>query len=273
MNYSKPKVSVIIPTHNRHDLLMKAVDSALAQTVPVEVIVVDDASTQEAYKRTPPRGVTWIRRRRSTILELGFPCPGLVRNVGAKVAGGQHLAFLDDDDEWFPNKIERQLEEIEKNACGMCSTDAFAGEAPFSSDQSYQRYHLGMYAKFVESFFQKRDPNWNGMLPTTFDRELICAHNFIITSSVLCDASLFWKVGGFMSVPIGQEDGGLWRRMLEHTSCKYIDEPLVFYSIRPAKRAQYDGEVSRAARLPVRAVRKFARLLGYFKAGKESRPG
>jgi glycosyltransferase involved in cell wall biosynthesis len=102
-----PLVSVIIPTHNRRQLLAEAVNSCLAQTFSdLEVIVVDDGSTdgtgelvRERYARDPRVRYIWQRNS-----ERAF-----ARNCGILAAKGDFVAFLDSDDVWLPNKLEKQM--------------------------------------------------------------------------------------------------------------------------------------------------------------------
>ncbi|MEM6352772.1 MAG: glycosyltransferase family 2 protein [Cyanobacteria bacterium P01_D01_bin.14] len=106
-----PNVSVIIPTRNRPNLVVRAVHSALRQTLTeIEVIVVIDGvdpTTQSALAE--------IQDDRLAILELtenqGAPN---ARNQGVLKAQSPWIAFLDDDDEWFPEKLEKQLEIAQK---------------------------------------------------------------------------------------------------------------------------------------------------------------
>ena len=101
-----PKVSVIIPTYNRADILPRAVSSALSQTYDdCEIIIVDDCSTdhtRETVSAWSEERIRYIRhaenRRQSGAL-----------NTGIDNARGQYVAFLDDDDEWVPTKLERQF--------------------------------------------------------------------------------------------------------------------------------------------------------------------
>jgi glycosyltransferase involved in cell wall biosynthesis len=99
-------VSVIIPHHNRSDRIERAIDSVRGQTVcPLELIIVDDASRPEHYQK--------LSRFSSAaqIVALKAPVgPAGARNAGIEAARGEALAFLDDDDEWTPDKLERQLE-------------------------------------------------------------------------------------------------------------------------------------------------------------------
>ncbi len=113
------KISVVIPTYNRPELLKKAVDSVLAQTFSdFEVIVVDDGLEQRAERIisgvNDPR-VTYIQHEKSR-------GGGAARNTGIKNASGDFVAFLDDDDEWIREKLEIQMRQFENtpNDVGFC---------------------------------------------------------------------------------------------------------------------------------------------------------
>ena len=101
-----PLLSVVIPTWNRAQLVCDAVNSALAQRVgEVEVIVVDDASTDATVARLEAEFGTRIRLLR---LEHRRGAGG-ARNAGARLARGEFVAFLDSDDVWLPGKLEAEL--------------------------------------------------------------------------------------------------------------------------------------------------------------------
>ena len=107
----KPLVSAIIVTHNRLPLLEKAADSVLKQTWQnLELIVVDDGSTDGTRERmeqlSARLGFTYIRNTDG----LGG---NHVRNIGILQASGKYIALLDDDDEWLPEKTEKQVRLLE----------------------------------------------------------------------------------------------------------------------------------------------------------------
>ncbi|HEX7044865.1 MAG TPA: glycosyltransferase [Burkholderiales bacterium] len=106
MSRETPLVSVVVPTFNRPGLVGRAIASALAQTVSdIEVIVVDDAPSEEtraAVGRIGDRRVRYLAHERNR-------GPSASRNTGIAAARGRLIAFLDDDDEWLPAKIEKQL--------------------------------------------------------------------------------------------------------------------------------------------------------------------
>ena len=101
-----PTVSVIIPTTRRPDLVGRAVRSVLAQTMAdLEVIVVVDGPNPETIAT-----LSGIEDKRLRVLQNAHPAgAGAARNLGAAQGQGAWLAFLDDDDEWLPEKLERQL--------------------------------------------------------------------------------------------------------------------------------------------------------------------
>ena len=100
-------VSVVIPTHNYGQFLSRAIDSALAQTYPfIEVIVVDDGSTDDTRERLEPY------RDRIRYIYQDNRGVSTARNVGIRNAKGEWIAPLDADDIWHPNKTRLQLDVV-----------------------------------------------------------------------------------------------------------------------------------------------------------------
>ncbi|PDY48206.1 glycosyltransferase family 2 protein [Bacillus pseudomycoides] len=108
-NVEKPLVSVIIPTFNREGIIERAINSVLKQTYShFELIIVDDASadhTPEIISKYSDERLRYIRLEENT--KGTKP-----RNVGIKESKGEFIAFLDSDDEWLPNKLEKQINYI-----------------------------------------------------------------------------------------------------------------------------------------------------------------
>jgi glycosyltransferase involved in cell wall biosynthesis len=101
-------ISVIIPTYNRGDLLVQAIQSVASQTVrPAEIVVVDDGSTDRTATVLSELADQHDNLKVVTIPHS--PLVGLVRNAGVAASNGSILAFLDSDDLWQPNRLERQL--------------------------------------------------------------------------------------------------------------------------------------------------------------------
>ncbi|HFI0085410.1 TPA: glycosyltransferase family 2 protein [Streptococcus suis] len=103
-------VSVIIPTYKRNDTLKRAIESALRQTYKnIEIIVVDDNANFPDIREKNRELVAHYSNIRFFENETNLG-GGLTRNVGISKALGDYLAFLDDDDEFLPEKIEKQYE-------------------------------------------------------------------------------------------------------------------------------------------------------------------
>lgn len=115
MKQKPPKVSVIIPTYNRADLLPRTIESVLNQTFKnFELIIVDDGSTdntEEVVKEFQERDerVRYIWQENSG----GAAKP---KNNGIKNSRGDYIAILDSDDEWLPDKLVKQLELFESSS-------------------------------------------------------------------------------------------------------------------------------------------------------------
>ena len=116
----KPLVTAVITTHNRCDLVGRAIESVLCQTYDnLECIVVDDASDESSQKvcKTYPIKYIYIPKDESK-------GGNHARNVGIMHAVGEYVAFLDDDDYWLPNKIERQVALIQEKKCDLVYANA-----------------------------------------------------------------------------------------------------------------------------------------------------
>lgn len=115
----KPLVSVVIPAYNCAATIEKAVDSVLAQEVPVEVLVINDRSPEDltavmAKYADEPR-VVYIENEEN----LGA---AQTRNKGVAMANGEYTAFLDSDDYWTDGKLKAQLAALEKVGAVICCT-------------------------------------------------------------------------------------------------------------------------------------------------------
>lgn len=106
-------VSVVITTYNRVSLLHRAVQSVLNQTYnPIELIIVDDASSDETSEYCKTLSAIYIY-----IPPKEKKGGNYARNRGIKASNGEYIAFLDDDDYWLPSKIEKQVNLIENKQC------------------------------------------------------------------------------------------------------------------------------------------------------------
>ena len=123
-----PNVSVVIPTFNRVDFIEKCVSSVINQTSnPREIIVIDDGSSDGTWEVLRQMGFNRSFRN-NTKLKYIYKSHGGVssaRNVGIRISNHEYVAFLDSDDSWKKNKLERQLKSLELNcfSCRISHTD------------------------------------------------------------------------------------------------------------------------------------------------------
>ena len=119
MDNIKPLVSVIIPTYGRPNLLLRAINSVLNQSYSnIEIIVVDDNNPGSLERdQTQKLLEKYIQENKIMYIKMDKNVGGaLARNKGVEVCSGALICFLDDDDEYLPNKIELQVNKfIESN--------------------------------------------------------------------------------------------------------------------------------------------------------------
>ncbi len=109
---SSDLVSVIIPTHKRSDFIVRAINSVLNQTYKtLEIIVVDDNNEDDNYRKKTKKILKKFIEKQEIIYLEHKVNKGIsaARNTGIKKARGKYIAFLDDDDEFLPNKTIEQL--------------------------------------------------------------------------------------------------------------------------------------------------------------------
>ena len=116
---NQPIVSVIIPAYNCAESISKAIDSALIQDVPLEVIVLNDCSKDNLddvmQKYQDYDNVRYIKNEKN----LGA---AKTRNKGVGLAKGEYVAFLDGDDYWAEHKLDKQLKLMKETKTVLCST-------------------------------------------------------------------------------------------------------------------------------------------------------
>ncbi len=197
-----PEVSVIIPTYNRGNLIARAIQSVLKQTHQnFEIIVIDDASadnTKEVIQSFNDSRIKYIKHQ----VNKGGSA---ARNTGIKIAQGKYIAFLDSDDEWLPEKLEKQVKKIK--------------ESNEKVGVIYTRYWILQNNKK----FLSKEPQKRGDI---FEDELF--EDWITpTSCVLVKKECFERVGGFdENLPVRQ-DYDMWLRISKYFYFDFIKEPLV----------------------------------------------
>jgi glycosyltransferase involved in cell wall biosynthesis len=202
-NASSPLVSVIIPAYNCERDLEQTVQSARSQSgCRVEIIIVDDSSTDSTAEV--------IRSFGDTVKTLRVPNggPGIARNVGAALATGEWLAFLDADDLWEPDKLQKQLllAEQEKTAVVYSNTRNFGATSDVDE------------IRFAED-----------QLPSGEVFESLLDDNFVTFSSVVIRRDAFFDVGGFNPRRHAGEDWDLLLRLAEKHRFSVVKEPVTKY--------------------------------------------
>ena len=196
-------VSVIVPTYNRPELLMRCIQSILFQTYPYfEIIIVDDASLgdySEVTKECANRGLTYIRLDH-------HKGPARARNCGIQLAQGQLIAFNDDDDVWDREKLKKQVELIEQAA----------DNAGLVFSKYKKIFRDGSQIEISPA--QQLTDNWHKSL---------LRYNFIGTPTVLMKRECFAKAGTFNEDLPCLEDWDLWIRVSNIYSLLYLPENLV----------------------------------------------
>lgn len=115
----EPLISVIIPAYNSAGTIAEALESVLAQDVVLEIIVLDDCSTDNlddvmaGYSSNPV--IRYVKNEKN----LGV---AKTRNKGVDMAAGAYIAFLDADDRWREEKLKKQLRRLEKTRTVLCAT-------------------------------------------------------------------------------------------------------------------------------------------------------
>ena len=214
-------VSIIIPTYSRPHLLPRAVESARAAGTNVEVIVVDDASTDgTAAVCRELKGIKYIR------LERNQGVAG-ARNVGILESTGKYVAFLDDDDRRLPGSLDTQAALLDANP------DAgFVCGAMIMADQEYQ--------PTGEVFLPRHaggDVFW----------ELLELDFPVMPLSTLIRKNCFLRVGLLNQRLGGIDDWDIFTRIAEVYSGLVIEEPMGVYRQPTPSSAQ--GSSSQAAQL------------------------
>ena len=222
------KVSVVIPTYNRFSYLQNAIQTIRNQTYKnIEIIVVNDCSTQrEYYEYDWQADIKIIHLDKNTKSLFGYACAGYVRSQGIQRATtGRYIAFCDDDDSWFPQKIELQIKAMKETGCKMSSTDAIVGHGVFSENNKNTLY---------SSFFSDMK------LPHIWTLEMMKKGNYIITSSVVIEKTILTQINNFNNVKNALEDYDCWLRALEHTNSVYVRDVCVYYDMAHGDGRHYD---------------------------------
>lgn len=240
-----PRVSVIIPTHNRPGLLPRAVESARGAGDDVEVVVVDDASVDETAEVCRSlRGIKYLR------LERNQGVAG-ARNVGVLASSADFIAFLDDDDIRLPGTLALQLKEFERDpdlgfVCGPVLCASQGGE--LTGEVSFPKHPGG-------------DMFW----------ELLNVDFPVFPLTVVMRKECFFRAGLFDKDAPGVDDWDLFVRVAELYRAAVVTYPLGIYRMATPSSAQGTSSLAAHLTLLARQQRKLLALPRAAGAGAEGR--
>ncbi len=225
MNYKKPKVSVIIPTYNRAYSIRRAIQSILDQTYKnFEIIIVDDGSTDDTEKIVKRFNDERIRYFRHDQNKGG----GAARNTGIKAASGEYIAFQDSDDEWLPEKLEKQMKIFEDTRIEF--SIVYTGSWRIENNKK-------VYIPY----------SWVTRKEGDIHKELLKG-NFVTTQSIVLKKQCFEKSGMFDENFPRYQDWDLVIRLSKYYKFKFIDEPLlILYYTTDSISANHDISTHREA--------------------------
>jgi len=193
-------ISVVVPTYNRSSFLKESIGSVVSQTFSdFELIVVDDGSTDD----TPVLLLSYGKKIK--VIKKANKGPGAARNRGIRAAKGQWIAFLDSDDVWKPDKLEKQVQFIKDNPdIRICQTEEiWIRNGKRVNPRKKHEMHSGWI--------------YEQCLP-------LC---IVSPSSVMIHREVFEKVGLFDETLLACEDYDLWLRIAPHYPICLVREKLI----------------------------------------------
>src|SRR5690625_1266873 len=229
-------ISVVIPTHNRGDLIGRAIESVLNQTYKdIEIVIVSDGSTDD----TEDVVKKYQKKYNNIQLINVHPNKGAnnARNEGIKASKGEYLAFLDDDDNWELDKLESQIKVFEK-------------------DQT-----IGLVYTGINIIYVNENVKYNSLSGYRGDlsKEILIRNIIGATSSVMIKKEVLDKSGYFDIEMPAKQDYDLWIRACQHAKVDFVAEPkLNYYNYTGGE--QISGRVDRHEEAVAIMNKKYASL-------------
>ncbi len=238
ISHVDPLVSVVIPAHNAEQTLRRALDSVFSQSYRnIEIVVADDCSTDGTSEVLDRYGDPRLKRIRNDT-RGGV---SVARNAAIEAASGDLIAFLDADDEWLPEKLEKQIALYGTGIDYTLVCSASNEIAPDGTD-------IG-------------DTCGNCTVVTGLDAwKALLGDTFVHTSTALVPRSAIRHIGGFdTSLKIG-EDQDAWIRLALTGQVGYVYESLARIHIRPGSLSRTDSAQEFVYTLPM--IRRHLAHLG-----------
>ena len=228
---SAPRFSVVIPAYNAQDTLARALDSVLAQIWPAfEIIVIDDGSSDATAAVAASYGekIRYLRQENAGV--------SAARNHGARIASGDWLTFLDADDWYYPNRLQRHGEWISRDV----GLDFLTGDYEYR-DTSGELLGCSMESKASGRAMLAKAADNPEVIMQEEEFEAFVADHFGDTHTLSLPRATFLELGGY---PLGFkvcEDVHLLTRLV---ACSrrvgVVCEPLAVYSIHAASATRAD---------------------------------
>jgi glycosyltransferase involved in cell wall biosynthesis len=188
-------VSVVVPSHNRPERVLGSLESIRDQTKAVDEIILVDDRSEEDYSEVREK-LDSLDEATMYVRTEGIGASA-ARNLGASKASGQILMFLDDDDRWGSEKVERQLERFDAD-----HRLVYSGRKAVD-DVGSTRYRI------------------DGAATGDLSNRILITNLIGTTSSPAIDADLFESVSGFDPEMPALQDWELWIRLCQHTNVSY----------------------------------------------------
>ncbi len=209
------RVSIIVPTYNSAETLPRTIDSALQQTVDdIEIIIIDDASedsTNEVIKNFADERIKYFSHEQNR-------GGSAARNTGLEHATGDYVAYLDADDEWLPQKLEKQITVLENKPDEWVAVhcDRQWDVSPYSKIAFALSTKLGS---------KKAEPPKEG--GKELIKEILTLNLSTGASTLLVERETVEKIGGFDPDFPRHQDWEFLIRVLREGKLAYVDETLV----------------------------------------------
>lgn len=206
-------VSVVCPTYNSAQYVQQTIESVLQQTLPAdELIIVDDGSSDETVSVLNKLKEKYCGSTQIIILNEFHRGPGAARNRGVEIAKSDWIAFIDSDDIWKNNKLEKIISIIKLNPDPniYCHSELYIPLSGKETTLNYGKY----YNKGVD--FKK----------------LLYKVNLFSTSATVCNRSLFNNAGYFDEELSSAQDFDLWLKFAPYLNPIFINEVLGVYNER-----------------------------------------
>ena len=218
---NNPQVSVVIPTHNRSKLIKETIESVLSQTYKeFEIIVVDNGSTDDTREVVCSIDDERIRY----YYQENTGSPTKPRNRGIQLAKGKYIAFLDSDDLWLPEKLEKQIPILDNHPeVGLVYSDAYKVDS----------------GEIIGRVFEDVKPCRGNIFPELF------LGNFISCLTVVVRKTVLDKVGIFNPDFAIAQDYDLFLRIARFFKVEYVDLPLAKYRVHPGNLSRNSSLVFR----------------------------